>query len=112
MKIKITEISPEEWKALGIRDMLAPVRIGEASVRITRAYVDRDMRQSIDPACGPTGIEYGDSVIAMEVELVPGWRAYDHATGQDLGPVEGPLEMEDAAARWPGVVVVFRQAAP
>lgn len=38
-----------------------------------------------------------------------GWHAYDSITGRDLGPVDGPLTMEQAVERWPGAAVAFRQ---
>lgn len=70
MRIKITDISPAEWKALGFKDMTAPLRIGETTVRVVLGRADRDLRQVIDPERGPAGVEYGGSMLELDVELL------------------------------------------
>lgn len=82
MKIAITDISPDEWKALGIKDYGEPLRIGNATVRVVRGNAHRDVRQRTDWKRGTVDIEYGPhSTMEMEVELVlppamrPEWRA-------------------------------------
>lgn len=60
MKIKITDISPEEWKALGFAGYTAPFHIGEATARIVSGSMRNDIRIRHDPAEGSVDIEDSD----------------------------------------------------